>query len=515
MYVSVTPSGVATFFLKYTNRNTHERGSVMIGLARIEAMALKARIGRGEDVAQTARQAKQLQAKLSGVTVDQVIDERIEWMKTLVKKADGEMRPRLETWSNVASHLNRFIRPRLGKKVASDVTKHDIATLSNDIVAGRLGVPSTANARHMRRAASAMFSWAAEAGRDYVTASPCINLPPLDEEHPRTRVLSEDEIRTLWRGLDRTDLPVERKVCLAIRFALVSMLRSTELLHMHRDELNNDDIGPVADIPAKRVKKRRIINQPLSDLAMEIITEAMGNLRLCLRGPLRRCAAGSQRHGHCVARTKGKGEGQAGGQVRGPMPAARHRAVHAARSEENSSDHRWQVVLGCRDRAVPSTSPARMPMASRCLRSQAATTTTRNARTCRTSAACWIAEPLSCGGSSENLPKCTTLTPQCGGLPDTKGLATKGPSGFTDWLLPFNEERHGDTRQMIFRTRHQKEAVDVVMLDTSGRQNARNSSLHGGYTSLFDRSLSWQVCSGETGGQMSLHVRLWHAITKL
>ena len=62
-------------------------------------------------------------------------------------------------------------RPRLGKKIAGEVTKHDIATLSNEIVAGKLGAPRSANARHMRRAASGLFNWAAEAGRDYVTAS--------------------------------------------------------------------------------------------------------------------------------------------------------------------------------------------------------------------------------------------------------------------------------------------------------------------------------------------------------
>jgi hypothetical protein len=90
---------------------------------------------------------------------------------------------RIESWENVASHLRRFFSPRLGKKIAREVTKHDIATLSNDIVAGKLGVPSVANARHMRRAASGLFDWAAEAGRDYVTASPCINLPKLDPEH--------------------------------------------------------------------------------------------------------------------------------------------------------------------------------------------------------------------------------------------------------------------------------------------------------------------------------------------
>jgi hypothetical protein len=90
------------------------------------------------------------------------------------QKAGREMRPRIESWENVASHLRRFLGSRLGRKLAGEVTKHDIATLSNDIVAGKLGVPSVANARHMRRAASGLFNWAAEAGRDYVTASPCV-----------------------------------------------------------------------------------------------------------------------------------------------------------------------------------------------------------------------------------------------------------------------------------------------------------------------------------------------------
>jgi integrase len=287
LYVSLSPTSPATFFLRYTDSNMHTRRMVKLGVyhaelfnvdhARIEAMALKFRIGRGEDVAQTKRQTKTLQAKLSGVTVDQIIDERIAWMSTLVKKADGEMRARKESWANTASHLNRFVRPRLGKRIASEVTKHDIAKLSDDIVNGELGKPSISNARHVRRALSAMFNWAAEAGRDYVTASPCINLPPLDEEHARTRVLTEDEIRTLWHGLDREEMPWDRKTRLAIKFALVTMLRSTELLHIHRDELNVDNGEPVADIPAKRVKKRRVINQPLSDLAMQIVKESLGN----------------------------------------------------------------------------------------------------------------------------------------------------------------------------------------------------------------------------------------------
>jgi integrase len=283
LYVSITTAGVTTFSFKFTDKQTGKQRTGWLGVynpetftvedARSKVYGLK---GMGGDMlAETFREHKAKKVK-RGKTVDEIIEERIEWMKTPVRKPDGEMRPRIETWDNVASHLRRFISPRLGKKIASEVTKHDIATLSNDIVAGKLGVPSVANARHMRRAASGLFNWAAEAGRDYVTASPCVNLPKLDPEHPRTRVLSEEEIQIFWHGLDRDDLPWDRRTRLALKFELVTMLRSGELLAARRDELFDlDGENPRFDVPLKRVKKRRMIQQPLSDLAVEIIREAL------------------------------------------------------------------------------------------------------------------------------------------------------------------------------------------------------------------------------------------------
>ncbi|WP_245313117.1 hypothetical protein [Bradyrhizobium macuxiense] len=221
----------------------------------------------GEALAETFREQKAAKAK-RGKTVDEIIEERIEWMQVPVRKPDGEMRPRIETWENVASHLRRFLSPRLGKKLASEVTKHDIASLSNDIVAGKIGVPSIANARHMRRAASGLFNWAAEAGRDYVTASPCVNLPKFDPEHPRTRVLSPDEIRTFCHGLDRDDLPWDRRICLALKCELVTMLRSCELLGAHRDELINLDIITQATLRLIRAPERvRCMQLHYPDLA--------------------------------------------------------------------------------------------------------------------------------------------------------------------------------------------------------------------------------------------------------
>ena len=87
---------------------------------------------------------------------------------------------------------------------------------------------------------------------------------------------------------------------LAIKFALTTMLRSGELLPIHRDEINAEN-GTV-DIPARRVKKRRVINQPLSDLALEIVKESMGNYDYAFTGrfgdaPLARNAMASALRG--------------------------------------------------------------------------------------------------------------------------------------------------------------------------------------------------------------------------
>ena len=285
LYVSIIPAGVATLNFKFTDPATGKQRSVVLGVynpetftvddARSKVYALK-----GLPVATLVEQVRKSKAAKGkhGKTVAELIELRIEWMKAKELKADGEMRPRIECWADFARYLRRLVKPKLGAKIASDVTRDDIAELSNDILEGKYGKPSVSNARHMRRAVSAMYTWAGEAGRNFVpeTCRPCFNLPKLPKEHERTRVLSEDEIRILWHGLDREDLPWDRTVRLAIKFALVTMLRSKELLGAQRDELigfGRDN--PAFRVPAKRVKKRRIINQPLSDLAVEIIDEAL------------------------------------------------------------------------------------------------------------------------------------------------------------------------------------------------------------------------------------------------
>jgi len=285
LYVSITAAGVATFSFKFTDPATGKQRTAWLGVYnpetfRVEDARSKVYAAKAMDPAALVGQLRQKQEQKAkhGITVAKMIEERIDWMGAPERKKDGEMRPRIESWENVASHLRRFVKPKLGHMDPREVTRQHIAELSNDILEGKFGVPSISNARHMRRAVSGLYTWAGEAGRDYVseTCQPCFNLPKLPKEHARERVLTEDEIRIFWHGLNRDDLPWERRTRLALKFELVTMLRSGELLCAHRDELFDlDGTMPRFDVPAKRVKKRRVIQQPLSDLAVEIIREAL------------------------------------------------------------------------------------------------------------------------------------------------------------------------------------------------------------------------------------------------
>ena len=345
LYVSLSPTAPPTFSLKYSCPITKKRATHRLGVYqqaeegveardvaywRIVAAKLKIRIANGEDIAQAARLSHELQAKQAGMLLGEMIDKYITWISeeiTVRRHTEAGLiikkRPRKKDWANTASHLNRFVRPRLGRKIASEVSNRDMALLQADILDGTLIIKkgktskkgSVSSARHMRKAVSGLFNWAAEVGRDYVSASPCVNLPKLEKEEPRKRKLSPDEIRILWHGLDRPDIVYDRRICLAIKFALVSMLRSVEMLHIHRDELGRDGLKstlPVAVIPEERVKAGREIHQPLSDLAVEIATEAMGNYPWMFVGrfgdaPLARKAMACALRGHDNGRKKSLG----------------------------------------------------------------------------------------------------------------------------------------------------------------------------------------------------------------
>ena len=222
-----SPTAGTSFTFRYINPVTRQRQPENLGeydaetnsLAHVRqrAIALRGRVDRGENLSQT-RRAERAAVSAEGLTVGQLIDLRIEFMKADNPDVmdDGKVRPNVETWANVASHLNRFIRPELGRMLAKDVTNEDIAAIQI-----KLAAKYKSNARHFRRAATSMFKWAAEAGRRYIPRSPCHDLPKLRVERSSDRHLEANELRTLWRGLDGANR-WGIKTRLAIKFQLAT-----------------------------------------------------------------------------------------------------------------------------------------------------------------------------------------------------------------------------------------------------------------------------------------------------
>jgi integrase len=206
---------------------------------------------------------------------NEVADEYVAWCAHPVKVdyADVPL-PRKASYGNIASML-KHARAAFGRKAISAVTPDDIATLVRRL---KEHDDKPAQARAVRACLHALFEWASEAGtdRNYVQINPVKGrMPKLGKKNRRQRFLDAAEIKTLWHGLDRPDLPCERHVALAYKLILCTMLRPGEVLKTRRDEIKDfgGQIGLANDIPAINVKKRRYIVQPMNTLAAEIIAE--------------------------------------------------------------------------------------------------------------------------------------------------------------------------------------------------------------------------------------------------
>src|SRR5262249_36586513 len=143
-------------------------------------------------------------------------------------------------------------REEWGRLPASSITDDDVADLLDTIAED---APVSAN--RTQSILHKMFKWGMQPGRKYVPANPLVGLERRGgKERKRDRVLSDDEIRTLWWGLDRGDIPADRAVCLAIKFILTTMVRPYQAAGAEMAELTGlGTADALYDMPPGRVKK--------------------------------------------------------------------------------------------------------------------------------------------------------------------------------------------------------------------------------------------------------------------
>ncbi len=125
--------------------------------------------------------------------------------------------------------LKRDVLPKLGRIKAKGVTRRDVVALLDKITER---APIAANRVHSLIAR--MFTFGVS--RDIITAPPTLAIER-NKETSRYRVLSDDEIKALWIGLDSAPMaPASR---LALKLMLTTGTRKGEVVAAERAEVDN------------------------------------------------------------------------------------------------------------------------------------------------------------------------------------------------------------------------------------------------------------------------------------
>jgi integrase len=112
-----------------------------------------------------------------------------------------------------------------------------------------------------------LYNWAIS--QDLVEANPCAGIPAPAGERQRDRVLSDHEIRTIWKDLDNE----EPRFAAIMRLRLTTAQRGGEVAAMERDEL--DLAGGWWTIPAEKAKNDLAHRVPLAPPATRILERAV------------------------------------------------------------------------------------------------------------------------------------------------------------------------------------------------------------------------------------------------
>lgn len=258
--VRVTPAGRKSWVYIYKKSGQKRRLTLghypELSLSEARAAQSDARSLqlRGEDPA-TDKQ-KVIQKNREAHTVRVLIDE---FLSRYVNRYCGQRHA-----DETARILNKELDCWAVRKV-KDIARRDIVTLLDRIV--DRGAPVSAN-RTLKRL-NTMFNFAVDRG--IIEMNPCYRMKAPSREKSRERVLDADEIKKIWNTLPKTSM--HSLLQLMYKLILVTAARSGEVRLAEVDEF--DLQANIWHIPPAHTKNNLPLDLPLSDLAVELVKEAL------------------------------------------------------------------------------------------------------------------------------------------------------------------------------------------------------------------------------------------------
>jgi integrase len=266
--VRVAPSGVKTWDLAYRIRGTGKMRRLSLG--RTTDVSLEQAGERANALTSAARSGRDLigdeedarKAAGSRITVEKLIDLYVR------RRVSG----RLRTAKAIESRLRRTLEPVL-QRCASDLCRREIRELLEVLVDQGL----VREAEKRRQTVGTMFRWALS--QDIVEADPTAGLKGYGAGAPRDRVLTVEEIETLWRWFDSGSLSPDAADIL--RLELLIGARCGEISGLRAEEIDREKW--LWTLPPARSKNGRQRITPIIGKAREVLETRLSAVE---KGPL-------------------------------------------------------------------------------------------------------------------------------------------------------------------------------------------------------------------------------------
>jgi integrase len=225
--------------------------AMSIASARAAARRLKEASAHGID----PKEQERSQTSAEAVGAHASVSEHIEAYIELYAK------PNQRSWKDTAGHLRNHLGRQLGERPIGAIARSDLISVVDSMRQDGIAQGTNRMLAHTKR----FFGWCVERG--IIDRSPALDIRPPVKERSRDRVLTDYEIKRIWKATQEIEFPVGP----AVQMLLLTGQRRDEVSRMRWNEI---DLGSsVWTIPADRNKSGRPHLMPLSNLASNILQE--------------------------------------------------------------------------------------------------------------------------------------------------------------------------------------------------------------------------------------------------
>ena|SRR5688572_9497839 len=244
----VTPTGAKSWTVLYRHRGRLRRLTLgtldVLGLAKARERARSALADArdGGDPAAEKQHAKKAE------TVSELVTNYLE------KYAKRRKR----SWKEDARILKAYVTPKWQHRAIADITRRDVRTLLDDL-AERAPVMANRVLSCVRK----MLNFAID--QELIEHNPAARIARPGAEQSRDRVLTDDEIRQVWREFDALELQMGAY----FKLRLVTAQRGVEVRSMQWSGVDLE--GGWWTIPASVAKNTMGHRVPLSPTALDIL----------------------------------------------------------------------------------------------------------------------------------------------------------------------------------------------------------------------------------------------------